>query len=1143
MQNQRNSPSEPLLPESERGFWSLIVTQFQGAFSDNALKQLAIFLGLGLTLSQEDREGLVPLAGALLSLPFIVFSMAGGFLADRYSKRTVTIGVKLFEVAIILFACLGLVQQSLPLVFTALFLTGTQSALFGPSKYGLLPELLSPRRLSWGNGILELGTFLAIILGTVAGSILSEKFSNTPAWSGVTLLAISLLGLATSFSISRVPPADPVKKFQINFVGDLWHQIKRIRRDRVLSLAILGNTYFWSLGGLLTANIILYCVTVFPDASQSDIGLLQVALAIGIGIGSVAAGYLSGGKIEYGLIPLGAAGLSLFGAVLAINGLSYTEVAINLCLLGFFGGFFAVPVNAIMQHRPGKGEKGGVLATQNLLASCGIFASQGVYYLLKTVWGIEPGTIFLISSIATGLGTLYALSILPDALLRFVLWVLTHTLYRIRVVGRENIPEKDGALFVCNHLSMVDGLLLLGATDRPIRFILFQGIYDRPFIKPFARILGAIPISSQLRPREMILALRKASAAIQAGEVVCIFAEGQVTRIGQMLAFRKGFERIMKDVTAPIIPVNLDGVWGSIFSFEKKRFFWKLPKTIPYPVTVSFGPPMPSTATAVEVRQSVQELQSQAWHHRKARLRPLDRAFVQSARRYAFRLMATDATGTPLRYWSALVRSIFLARRLGVHWKDQTMVGILVPPSVPGMLVNLAALLAGRIPVNLNYTNTAETIASCIDQCGIRTVITSRQLIEKLKMPAPRGALFLEDLAAHPRFAERCIAFLISFLPSTWLGKASGNPSRTQMDDLATVIFSSGSTGIPKGVQLTHYNIASNVEQLRQVFALSGQDRILGILPFFHSFGFTGTLALPSSLGMGVAFHPTPLDTRAIGRLVSTQSVTFLLATPTFLQMYLRGCAAEDFGSLQIVMTGAEKLPERLATAFEEKFGIRPMEGYGCTECSPVVTVNTRDFRASGFRQTGSKRGTIGHPLPGVSVRIVDPETGLPRAIGEPGLLLVKGPNVMQGYLNAPEKTAEVLRDGWYTTGDIAAMDVDGFLQITDRLSRFSKIGGEMVPHIKIEERLHELAGLTERHFVVTGVPDPRKGERLVVLHTLTQDQLESCLERLGQSGLPNLWVPRPDQFFSVETFPYLGTGKLDLRAMQQLALKLSGVS
>lgn len=728
--------------------------------------------------------------------------------------------------------------------------------------------------------------------------------------------------------------------------------------------------------------------------------------------------------------------------------------------------------------------------------------------------------------------------------LRTFLWALTHTLYRLRVTGETNVPRQGGALLVCNHLSLVDALLLAASTQRPVRFIMYKGIYEQRWIKPLARLMQAIPISSELRPREMLQSLRTASEAIRQGELVCIFAEGQITRIGHMLPFRRGFERIMKDLEAPIVPVALDGVWGSIFSFQKGRFLWKLPRRIPYPAAVNFGPPLPHDATPLQVRQVVQELMAEAWKHRREQMEPLQRAFLRIARWHPLRPAMADPQIPRLSFGSALVRTLFLARRLRKTWQGQKMVGLLLPPSVPGALVNFAAWFSGKVPVNLNYTVSAETLGSCIRQCDIQTVVTSKAFLEKLKLQLPVPAVYLEDIAARPRLGEKITACIVAWLfPALLLERWLGSQHPAKLDDLATVIFSSGSTGDPKGVMLSHFNVGSNVQQLEQVFGPDQKDGLLGLLPFFHSFGFTGTLCLPVVSGVRVVFYPNPLEGKAIGPLVNHQALTFLLATPTFLQLYMRTCSPEDFGSLRIVMTGAEKLPDRLAAAFEDHFGIRPLEGYGCTECAPAVAVSTPDFRSAGFRQVGAKRGKIGHPVPGMCVRIVDPDTSAVAPVGQPGLLLVCGPNVMQGYLGRPERTAEVLRDGWYVTGDVAAMDEDGFLQITDRLSRFSKIGGEMVPHIKIEEKLHELAGATEQTFVVAGVPDEKKGERLVVLHKLPDEALRSCLEKFAQCDLPNLWKPRADQFYHVDAFALLGTGKLDLRKMRETALSRSGVA
>ena len=1122
------------------GFWSLIATQFQGALIENALKFLVIYIALATEGMRGDRDHLELVVGSLFAIPFLLFSITGGFLADRFSKRTVTIWTKLFELGVMVLAAISLVQPNFHLAMAAIFLASTQAALFGPSKYGLLPEILPQEKLSWGNGILELGTFVAIIGGSVGAGFLADKFMGRQFYSGIILIACSLVGFLFSLGITRVPAVAPSKKFHASSLLDLWSPAKLIRSDRTLYLAVVGNTYFWFLGTLLQFNIFNYGQDVLHiNATHS--GVLQGGIGIGIGLGSVAAGYLSAGKIEYGLIPLGSAGMTILGLCLGFHGLTFTSVLLLLAGLGFSAGFFAVPINALIQHQPPDDQKGAVIALANWLSFVGVFAGAGAIVVMSHFFHLDPRAIFLCAGIGTLAATAYVLWLLPDSLLRLLLWIATHTLYRLDVSGRGNVPARGGALLTPNHVSLADAVFLIATLDRPIRFIMFKGSYDHPLVKPFAKIMGVIPIASDQGPRDMIHSLRLATDALEKGEVVCIFPEGQMTRIGQLLPFRRGFERIIKGVDVPIIPVNLDGVWGSIFSFAGGRFLWKFPRRVPYPVRVTFGSPLPSTAGATDVRQAVQDLGAQGFARRKKYMHTLGRSFIRTARKHPHRFAMADGQTPRVNYFAALVRAIFLARRLRKHWQGQDMVGILLPPSIPGALVNFAAMLMGKVPVNLNYTASNETLSSCAQQCNLKTIITARVFLEKVHVLPPGETLFIEDIAKAPGFFEQILAALTAAVfPAKWISKFSGGTKIAALDDIATVIFSSGSTGEPKGVVLTHYNVASNVEQLSQIFMLHSDDRIMGILPFFHSFGFTGTLCLPAVTGIGVIFHPNPLDSRVIGALVRKHAATMLLATPTFLNAYTRRCEPEDFGSLRFVMAGAEKLPERISQAFEDRFGIRPHEGYGCTECSPAVTVNVIDFRAASFRQVGAKRGSIGHPLPGMSVKILDPESGQPLPTDQPGLLFVRGPNVMQGYLGKPEKTSAVLRDGWYNTGDIATLDEDGFLRVTDRLSRFSKIGGEMVPHIKVEDLLQELAGATEQAFVVTAVPDEKKGERLIVLHTLAAQPLDEVLEKLGKSDLPALWRPRADQFLRVETLPYLGTGKLDLRKAREIAQQLA---
>jgi acyl-[acyl-carrier-protein]-phospholipid O-acyltransferase / long-chain-fatty-acid--[acyl-carrier-protein] ligase len=1154
-------PSQQTVREKWRwSFWALILVQFQGAFSLNVLRYLLTFMVVGGTISEARGDALVSLISFLFFMPLVLFSMAGGFLADRFSKRQVTLATKVIEIAAMVLAIFaltstqqqylgevvdlwrhpGLLFTHFPVPLIVLFVAATQAALFGPSKYGLLPELLPEKWLSWGNGVIELGTFLAIISGAMAAGWLAQVFHGREWKVAVFLVGSSGVGLLCGMAIAKVPAAAPQAKFRVNFVASLWEQIQLMRHDRTLWLAVIGNTYFWFLGILFFQTVVVFGKkTLHLDSPH--IALLDAALAVGIGVGSLLAGYLSGEKIEYGLMPLGAFGMTIMAAVVGVVPHSFLPAAFALAGLGAFGGFFAVPVNALIQHRPAPDKKGGIIAAANLLSFVAGVLASGAYFVFTRYGHLDPRGVFIAGAIITLAGTIYVLYLLPDWFLRLLLFFLAHTIYRIKVIGRDNVPEKGGALFVSNHMSFVDVLLLLASTDRPIRFLMFQGIYDQAIIKPFARMMKAIPISSELRPRDMIRSLRAASDAIRDGEIVCIFAEGQITRTGQLLPFRRGMERIIKGIDAPIVPVNLHGVWGSIFSFERNRFVWKVPRRVPYPVTVSFGKWLPSTSEPAKVRQAVQELQSVAFAADRNHKFTLDRAFVRSARRYFWRFAMADARVPKMRFASALVKTIFIARRLKPLWKDQEMVGILMPPSVGGALVNYAAALLGHIPVNLNYTANNEVIASCGRQCNLQTTVTSKAFLERFpKIEIPGRTLLLEDVLEKPRLGEKLLALVIAWTMPFRLLKSALGAKLSRDEDLGTVIFSSGSTGDPKGVMLTHHNILANIKQVTQVFMLGGNDKVLGILPFFHSFGFTIGLWLPAVHGIGVVFHPNPLDATSISELVSKYSVTFLIATPTFLQAYMRRCSPEHFGSLQYVLVGAEKLPERTALAFEDTFGIRPLEGYGCTECAPVVAVNGRDFRAPGFLQIAARRGTIGHPLPGVSVRIVDPETQELLPLKKPGMLLVKGPNVMKGYLGRPDKTAEVLKDGWYTTGDIATMEEDGFLIITDRLSRFSKIGGEMVPHIKIEEKLNELAGSTEQAFSVSAVPDEKKGERIVVLYTLSEEELAPVLIKLGESDLPALWKPRKDQFFHVDTLPYLGTGKLDLRALKTRAAELA---
>jgi acyl-[acyl-carrier-protein]-phospholipid O-acyltransferase / long-chain-fatty-acid--[acyl-carrier-protein] ligase len=594
---------------SLRGFWSLFVTQFQGAFSDNAFKFLVTFLIIGLEMSPEQRNRLVPLVGALFALPFILFSMAGGFLADRFSKRSVAIRVKSAEILIMGIAAAGLWLNSIPLLLATVFLMSTQSAFFGPAKYGLLPELLPEKKLSWGNGIIGLGTFIAIISGTVAAGFLSDAFGRAQVWSGVLLVVLACLGVAASLGISRVPPAAPSKEFRLNFLGDLLAQLRLIRRDRLLLLAVLGSNYLWFFGALLQPTILFYGKD-FLNLDDLHSGYLQAALAIGIAVGSLAAGYVSGNKIEFGLIPLGAGGLAVFSALLSREHLTFTEATINLGLLGFCGGFYIVPINALIQHRPDRGAKGGVIAATALLSFVGIFLASGLYWLLAGVARLSPQQIFLFGAVMTLAGTVGIVWLLPASLLRLLLWIATHTICRVRVLGRDNIPEKGGALFVCNRISPMDGLLLYASTDRQVRFLIRDGVRDSRWMKLFMRITRAIPMPETLRPRDMLRALREAGNAVKNGEVVCIFVKARPAQSNRAGKSRLVFGNLVGGADATIVPVALLSARTGGPDCQPLRS--RPPLSFPYRVTVNYGRRMPGASADNEVRRQTHELMAHA---------------------------------------------------------------------------------------------------------------------------------------------------------------------------------------------------------------------------------------------------------------------------------------------------------------------------------------------------------------------------------------------------------------------------------------------------------------------------------------------------------------------------------------------------
>jgi acyl-[acyl-carrier-protein]-phospholipid O-acyltransferase/long-chain-fatty-acid--[acyl-carrier-protein] ligase len=509
-------------------------------------------------------------------------------------------------------------------------------------------------------------------------------------------------------------------------------------------------------------------------------------------------------------------------------------------------------------------------------------------------------------------------------------------------------------------------------------------------------------------------------------------------------------------------------------------------------------------------------------------------------------LKFADSTGMEMTGGRALLTALVVRRLLHrILSSDEQNVGLLMPTSVYGVIANLGLTLDRRTSVNLNYTFSQDTINYCIRHADIKHVITSRRVLDRfpdLKLDAE--LIVMEDIRKNVTFVDKITSFVDAYWTPVSLFERVLGLHRVSFDDVLTIIYTSGSTGTPKGAMITHRNIAENVWSFFQHLNLTSNDLVLGSLPLFHSYGYTTTLWLPSMSYVKGIYHFSPLEPKKIGEMARKYRCTAMPTTPTFLRGYLRRCPKEDFESVTTVICGAEKLPGDLSDAWEAKYGHRPAEGYGTTELSPVVSTNVPKGRRADYRDW-LRDGTIGRPLVNLQTRIVNAETGKLVTDETPGMLQVKGPTVMLGYYKEREKTDAVLRDCWYTTGDIASIDADGFIRITGRLSRISKIGGEMVPHILIEEEIEKILTASnpqsaddahEIHVAISAVTEERKGERLIVLYKELSVAPEEICKGLQKVGLPNLWIPSPHDFFHIDSIPLLGTGKLDLRAVKELA-------
>jgi len=1107
-----------------RRFAPLFWCQFFSAFNDNFLKNALVILilfRLGGTHSGE----LIALAAAVFIAPFFFLSGLGGQLADRFDKAIVARRLKLAEIAVAALAVAGFATHSLVLMFCALGLFGVIASLFGPIKYGILPDHLAREELPAGNALVESATFLAILLGTIAGGIAAQGGGN-PAWFGALIMAFAFLCWGASLLIPRTGQAAPELIVNRNVARSTASLIALLRADPRLWWGGIVTSWFWLIGAVVL-SLLPPLVKDALGGSEEVVNAYLAVFSIAIAIGSGLASWLAHGRIILlptliGAVILGAFALDLafatFGARPAAEPLGVwamlssargLNVAIDLAGLAIGGGLFIVPTFTAVQAWAGADRRARIVAAVNVLNAAfmvvGTLAVGAIQFA-----GVGTPTLFLLIGAANFVVAAAIGRTMPASGLGDFLSILFRAVYRLEVRGLDNLKNAGAnPIIALNHVSFLDAALAISLLERDPVFAIDHGIAQRWWVKPFLRFTRAMPLDPS-KP----MATRTLINAVKAGETLVIFPEGRITVTGSLMKVYDGVGLIADKTGAQVVPVRIDGLEATPFSRlrrsqVRRRWFPKVIVTILEPVKLTVDDKLVGRHRRQAAGAALYEVMSELVFRTTSTDRTVVQALVEAASVHGpHRTAVEDPVTGALSYKRLLIGAAVLGRKLMPHAAEGKAIGVMLPNANGAAVTIFGLMSAGRVPAMINFTAGASNILAACRAAEVVTIVSSRALIEKGKLGGLVSQLqiraeivYLEDVRAEVTLVDKLRAMLTARKPLV----------ARRPDDPAAILFTSGSEGVPKGVVLSHRNMLANAAQAAARIDFGRTDKVFNVLPVFHSFGLTVGLILPLVSGVHVYLYPSPLHYRTVPELIYGVNATILFGTDTFLAGYARAAHPYDFRSLRYVLAGAEPVKEATRRTYAEKFGLRILEGYGVTETAPVLAINTPMF---------NRFGTVGRMMPGMTARLEE----VP-GVEDGGRLFVKGPNVMLGYLKADNPgVIEPPPEGWHDTGDIVSIDAQGFIAIKGRAKRFAKIGGEMISLAAVETLA---AGLwPDALSAVASVPDPRKGERLVLV-TQKKEATRAEFQAYARAhGASDLMVP--SEVLAVDKVPVLGSGKLD---------------
>ncbi len=1102
--------------------------EFLGTFNDNLFKTtLLTLIAVRITQQTDDPSNIV---AGLLILPFFLFSARAGQLAKKYNRVNLTRSLKLMDLALMLLAGGVLFTKNIGLLILLPFIFGTLSAFFGPMRYAFQPDQLEESDLSAGNVYIEKTTYFSIILALLFGVLLPIRLAAS------FLIAFAFLG----FLITRPSNPDPKEKNVLSnrpkdMLAGIWKTLKTVLKYPLIFRSILGMTWFWSIGLLIIMQIYPLTQQVF-NTDDFGAAFLLVVYALGVGAGAVYCHRLLKGIAHTTFVPISTISMGVCFFILFFLTDNYAAPAETVSFLGFitrfrvilfslflfvlafFCGMYVVPLTVLVRFKASAANRSTVFAATNLINAIGIALMAMIFIGLRH-YGLSIADLFLFAAVASFFVSIYNCSVLPAALLRSIAQTILEFFYRVTVHGLPNFQAAGKrVLIIANHTSLLDGLLIAAFMPEKITFVIKPEWENKWFARFFGLMvdLYALDLNNPMSIRSLVDLIKK-------NKKVMIFPERRVSVTGALMKIYEGAGLVAEKANAHILPIRINGAQYSKLSLLKNKvrtqYFPKITMNILPPKKFDIDPSWTGRQRSHEVSNQLYDMMVEMLYESSKINENLFVSLINAAKiNGKNHVIAEDINRKPIKYKTLILKSYVLGKAIERTFIQDETLGILMPNVLANVVAFFALQCVDKVPAMLNFSTGIAQVLSCVKTVRLKTVLTSKKFIESAHLEKLEEALkenginivYLEDFAQNISMMDK-LKGILSYLTSKCPKNDAGHT--------AAVMFTSGSEGMPKAVFLSHKNFQANRYQALSVIALTSADVSFNALPMFHAFGLgVGTLLMILT-GVRTFFYPSPLHYRIVPELVYETNATVLCGTDTFFAGYGAMAHPYDFFALRYAIVGAEKLKTSTAELWMRKFGIRILEGYGATETSPVISLNTPMY---------IREGSVGRLFPKMQAKLED----VP-GIKEGKKLLVKGDNVMQGYMFADNPGVLVApEDGWHDTGDIVSIDKDGFIFIQGRAKRFAKIGGEMISLTAVEQVLSKLYPDAVQGIVA--VPDPKKGERLVLITTKQDADLSEVRSYIKEQGFNELGSPS-DLIYVTEP-PVLGSGKFDYLTAQNLA-------